>query len=113
MTKTGQSFWYKLDRLIAWTVFPTPISSAINNQNKNLEFYFGTINNVSKFLINSSISLFNCILPFIQFLIIYDLFWRIQSHAFYFLSSKNFKKYKLTIEGILEQIDDKYLKIYY
>ena len=84
-------------------------SSAINNQNKNLEFYFGTINNVSKFLINSSISLFNCILPFIQFLIIYDLFWRIQSHAFYFLSSKNFKKYKLTIEGILEQIDDKYI----
>ena len=34
-------------------------SSSINKQSRNLEFYFGTINNVSKFLINSSKAFYN------------------------------------------------------
>ena len=57
------------------------LTSAINNQNKNLEYYFGTTNLVLKFLMNSSKVLYNEIVPFIQFLICYDLFFRIQSHA--------------------------------
>ena len=84
-------------------------TSAINNQRNNLDFYFGTMNKVSNYLLNSSISIYNSILPFIQFLIIYDLFWRIQSQAFYFLNSKNLRKYKILIEEILRQIDDKYI----
>lgn len=84
-------------------------TSAINTQKNNLEFYFGTINKVSKYLLNSSKVIYNSILPFIQFLIIYDIFWRIQSHAFYFLNSKNLKKYIEMIEEILYQIDDKYI----
>lgn len=84
-------------------------SSAINKQKKNKEFYFGTLNKVSKFLIKSSKTFYNSILPFIQFLIIYDLLWRIQSHAFFFLNSQDFKKYIFMIEEILREIDDKYI----
>lgn len=83
-------------------------SSAINNQKNNLEFYFGTLYNVYDYLISISKTLYNKILPFIQFLIIYDIFWRIQSYAFYYLDSNNFEKYKQKIESLLIQIDDKY-----
>ena len=86
----------------------TDFSSAINNQKNNLEFYFGTLYNVYDYLINISKTLYNHIVPFLQFLIVYDLFWRIQSHAFYYLDSNNFNKYKQKIEELLIQIDDKY-----
>jgi hypothetical protein len=84
-------------------------SSAINKQKKNLEYYFGTLSKVSKFLINSSKAIYNSILPFTQFLIVYDLLWRIQSHAFHFLNDKNLRKYIFLIEEILKEIDDKYI----
>ena len=83
-------------------------SSAINNQKNKLEFYFDTINNVYYYLLSCSKLLYNIIIPFIQFLIIYDLLWRIQAHTFYFLGWKNFNKYKMLIEGLLKQIDDKF-----
>ena len=85
------------------------LTSAINNQNKNLEYYFGTTNLVLKFLMNSSKVLYNEIVPFIQFLICYDLFFRIQSHAYDFLDNKNYKKYIFIIKELLSQIDDKYI----
>ena len=85
------------------------LTSAINNQNQNLEYYFGTTNLVLKFLINSSKALYNEIVPFIQFLICYDLFFRIQSPAYKFLDINNFEKYILIIKELLSQIDDKYI----
>jgi len=84
-------------------------SSAINNQKKNLDFYFGTLKNVSNYLINSSIFLYKKIVPFIQFLIAYDLLFRIQQQAFKILGSENLKKYSYIIEEILNQIDDRYI----
>ena len=84
-------------------------SSAINNQKKNLDFYFGTIKYVSNYLINSSIFLYKKIVPFIQFLIAYDLLFRIQQQAFKTLGSENLKKYSYLIEEILNQIDDRYI----
>ena len=84
-------------------------SSAINTQKKNLDYYLGTLEKVSLFLINSSKAIYNSILPFIQFLIIYDLLWRIQSYAFLYLDLKNFKRYKCIIDKLLKEIDDKYI----
>ena len=83
-------------------------TSAINNQQKNLEFYFGTLEKVYNFLLNSSIALYGFVLPFIQFLIIYDIFWRINAPSFKILSSRNLKKYKTIIENFFQKIDDKY-----
>ena len=84
-------------------------SSAIQNQKEDLNFYFGTLNYVSNYLIKRSITLYNEILPFIQFLISYDIFFRIQSQAFKYLNSNNLRKYSKMIEELLEKIDDKYI----
>ena len=84
-------------------------SSAIQNQKEDLNFYFGTLNYVSNYLIKRSITLYNEILPFIQFLISYDIFFRIQSPAFKYLNSNNLRKYSKMIEELLEKIDDKYI----
>ena len=65
-------------------------SSAINNQKNRLEFYFDTINNVYYYLLSYSKVLYNKIIPFIQFLIIYDLLWRIQANSFYFFGLEEF-----------------------
>lgn len=82
-------------------------SSAIQNQKEDLNFYFGTLNYVSNYLIKRSIALHSEILPFIQFLISYDIFFRIQSPAFKYLNSNNLRKYSKMIEELLEKIDDK------
>ena len=84
-------------------------SSAINNQKKNLDFYFSTIKYVSNYLINSSIFLYKKVVPFIQFLIAYDLLFRIQQQPFKTLGSENLKKYIYIIEEILNHIDDRYI----
>ena len=83
------------------------LTSAINNQKQNLEYYFGTTSSVLKFLINISKTLYNEIVPFIQFLICYDLFFRIQSSAYKFLDINNYKKYILIIKELLSQLEDK------
>ena len=44
-------------------------TSAMQNNEKKINFYFSTINLVPQYLINSSILLYNKILPFIQFYI--------------------------------------------
>ena len=85
------------------------LTSAINNQKQNLEYYFGTTSSVLKFLINISKTLYNEIVPFIQFLICYDLFFRIQSSAYKFLDINNYKKYILIIKELLSQLEDKYI----
>ena len=84
-------------------------SSAIQKQKQNLNFYLGTPLLVFNYLINRSKELYNEIIPFIQFLIAYDILFRIQSPAFKFLDSNNLKKYFLLIDNLLKQIDDKYI----
>ena len=84
-------------------------SSAINKQNQNLNYYFGTIKDVSNYLINASKTLYNKIVPFIQFLLIYDIIFRIKTDSFKFLDNNNFRKYCILIEEILKQVDDKYI----
>ena len=84
-------------------------SSAMQNNEKQIYFYFSTINLVQQYLINSSILLYNKILPFIQFYIAYEILFRIQSLAFRFLDTKNYKEYCSLVVNILKQIEDKFI----
>ena len=84
-------------------------TSAIQNTEKNIEYYFSTINNVQQYLINKSINLYNKIVPFIQFYIAYEIVFRISSLAFKFLDLFNYNKYCDLIENLLKQIEDKYI----
>ena len=84
-------------------------SSALQTKANSFNFYFESLNSVFIYFINTSIILYNKIVPFIQFLVSYELFYRIKSPAFKFLDLKNFKKYITLIEYILKKIEDKYI----
>ena len=84
-------------------------SSRTQNQKWDINFYFSTIFDVSKYLIDSSIALYNKILPFIQFYIGYDLLFRIQSISYKYLNSVDYKRYCTLIDDLLQKIDDKYI----
>ena len=84
-------------------------SSAIQNKANNLFFYFGTVNSVLYYFINKSKKLYNKIVPFIQFLLGYEILYRLQTPAYKYLDSNNFEKYKHLIDNIIKQIEDKYI----
>ena len=84
-------------------------SSVVQNKADKLFFYFDSINSVFKYFIDFSKNLYNKILPFIQFLISYELLYRIQTPSYKYLNSDNFNKYIILIDDILNQIEDKYI----
>jgi len=85
-------------------------TSIVQSQSQNIDFYFDIINNVEYYLINLSKSLYNKIVPFIQFLIGYNVLFRIKKSSTYkFLDKDNLEKYYNEIEQLLNQIEDKYI----
>jgi len=84
-------------------------SSTVQNQKLKKEFYFRTLNQVEKYLLNKSKALYGKIMPFIQFYIGYDILFRIKSNAFKILDINSLRHYYLIIEELLNQIDDKYI----
>ena len=84
-------------------------TSAVQSQKQKAAFYFETLKSVTLYLISRSKALFNMIVPFIQFYIGYDILFRIYSTAYKFLDDKNFYRYCLIIEELLNIIDDKYI----
>ena len=81
----------------------------IQIQQKENDFYLYTLKNVHQYLLDSSKIMYNITLPFIQFLVGYDILFRIYSNAFKFLDKITFNKYCYMIESLLKQIDDKYV----
>ena len=84
-------------------------SSTVQTARQNPTFYFETLKSVTFYLMNSSMILFNKIVPFIQFYIGYDILFRMQSNAYKYLDTANYKKYILIIEELLNIINDKYI----
>ena len=84
-------------------------SSASQNIEGNNEFYFTSIYLVLHYLISESRKLYNCIVPFIQFYIAYEIIFRISMKSNKYLNIDNFNKYCKLIENLLEQINEKYL----
>ena len=64
---------------------------------------------VLKFLIKKSISLYNNILPFIQYYIATEILYRFEVQSYLYLNSERFIKYSKIIESLLRQIEDKYI----
>ena len=84
-------------------------TSAIQNTEKNINYYFSTIELVQQYLINKSKELYDEIPPFIQFYIGYEVLFRLMSRPYKFLDSTDYDKYCKLIEGLLKQIEDKYI----
>jgi len=83
-------------------------TSAMQKSENNKDFYLLTIESVHKYLIEKSIKLYDIILPFIQFYLVYDILFRIQSKAYKFIDSNTYHEYCKSIIDILNQIEDKY-----
>ena len=84
------------------------LSSTVQNQKFKFNFYFKTLDQVENKLINNSLSLYNTILPFIQFLVGYDVLFRIKSNVYSILDNNNLLDYQSKIEALLNKIDDKH-----
>ena len=72
-------------------------------------FYFTTPNYAYHHLLNSSLFLYNKTLPFIQYVVCYELLFRILSDSYLYISLPKFIKYSQIIIQILKKIDDKYI----
>ena len=88
-------------------------SSAIQTKKNFLEYYFGTPKYVFNYYIQKSKKLYNRIIPFIQYLLSYEILFRFEEPAYKYLNSKNYKKYIFVIKKILKQIEDKYILVYF
>ena len=84
-------------------------TSAIQNTEENSYYYFLNLKNVQQYLIDKSIKLYKNILPFIQYFIAYEIIFRLKSKAYEFLDIDSYKRYCITIENLLKQIEDKYI----
>ena len=84
-------------------------TSAVQNVVKNPEYYFSIIKMVDEYLIEKSKSLYNKILPFIQFYLGYNILFRIIFPAYKYLDDFQLNKYYSEFQKILNQIEDKYI----
>ena len=84
-------------------------SSRTQTQRKDSEYYFSTIINVSEHLINSSLALYNEIIPFIQYFLGYDVLFRIRTPSYKYLNSSDYYNYVQLIKRLLRNISDKYI----
>ena len=84
-------------------------SSAMQNNEQNIKFYFWTIEKVDEYIINLSIKIYNNILPFIQYFIAYEMLFRIEAKAFKYLDFQNYKRYCNVIQKYLNNVEDKYI----
>ena len=84
-------------------------SSAVQNKNENINFYSNSINQIENYLINNSKSLYDKIVPFIQFFISYDILFRLRTKISEQLNMTDYNEYSNLIKEILKQIEDKYI----
>ena len=81
-------------------------SSAIQNKEKNIEWYTTTLDNYYGYLMNLSINKYGKVIPYIQYLIAYDMQFRIKSKT-RFVKGLDVNKYSEDLSKILKNIDDK------
>ena len=85
------------------------MNSRTQTQKNDIDFYFSSIKDVGEYLINKSLTLYNVILPFIQYYNAYDILFRIQSLSYKYLDQYNYIKYCQLIEYILHNTDDRFI----
>ena len=82
-------------------------SSAIQNQVKNLDWYLSTPINVYKYLYNLSEKKYNKVLKYIQYVIMYDIKWRlVYNSTFSPLNALQRKTYSDSLIYLIKKTDD-------
>lgn len=81
-------------------------SSAVQNKEKNISWYTTTVELVYKNLMNLSKIKYGRVLPYIQYMVLYDLQWRIRNKIPNSISKEVKEKYISDVKEILQNIED-------
>ena len=81
-------------------------TSALQNSSKSKSWFINTIEEFHKKIIGSTIEKYGKIIPYIQFIIMYDLQWRIKKTNYDVLDENEKTKYINSILDLLKRIDD-------
>ena len=81
-------------------------TSAIDTSSENLSWYFDTTRLCYRRLFDESLVRFGCVLPHIQFSVMYDMQWRIKVRKPHPLTAEQLAEYRGIIVDLLQDIDD-------
>ena len=81
-------------------------SSAVQNKEKSLDWYTKTIQYFYKYLIKTSKEKYERTIEYVQYLLMYDLQWRIKQELPEFLTQQEKEKYIKDITELLKEIED-------
>lgn len=84
-------------------------TSAIQTSIYNDSYYFNTTNYFYQHLFDLSKNIYNKILPFAQYLVAYEILFRLNTPAYKYLPKQKYFQYISILEGLLVQIDDYYI----
>ena len=82
-------------------------SSALQNELKSESYYFDTPKYLHQYMIDLSKEKFGRIEPFIQYMIMYDISWRLKKDVRPHLDDEQYERYCNVITDIIKQIDDR------
>lgn len=81
-------------------------SSAVQNKAMSEEWYTNTIEYSYKHMMNVSMNKYNRVIPYIQYLIMYDLQWRLRENMNKNLSPEIKEQYMKNVKDLLVKIED-------
>lgn len=81
-------------------------TSAIQGQTMNISWYLITPKEVYKYLFDLSIKKFGRVIEYIQYLVIYELSWRIAINTNFEISDKDRKEYTNLLSYLINNLDD-------
>lgn len=80
--------------------------SATQNQRYTREYYFDTIEKAHKTIFELSKEKYGFVLPYFQYLIMYDLAWRLKLSDTYVLDETELQEYYYNVKKLLQDIED-------
>ncbi|HMQ95629.1 MAG TPA: CDP-glycerol glycerophosphotransferase family protein [Candidatus Saccharibacteria bacterium] len=94
-------------------------TSIINSSQKDPYWYLGTPKDVYKYLFDLSKERFGRVIPYVQYIVMYDLQWRVIQDTTQALTNEQIQQYKASIYSLVDDIDSgiilsqKNLPVYY
>lgn len=82
-------------------------SSALQNENSNLSYYFDSPKYFHEYLFSLSEEKYGYVERFIQYTVMYDISWRVRKNVSSYLTDELYERYSKIILDLLKRIDDK------
>lgn len=84
-------------------------SSAIQTKESNIRFYKETVQKFYGSLIQTSLKIYNSVIPYVQNLLVYDIGWRVRYGKPDVLTQAEYNDYCADLSKVLSYVDDQYI----